>query len=851
MAYTEHHLNYFELSPRQFEELCHWLLEAMGHREVRHWGDAGSEDGCDVVSTAPDGRRWVTQAKRVQRFGKAQAADEVRKVLRKPPTPSPDVYLLAATCPVSRETEEHLVEVIQGEFELKVWGLTSFDKRVREYPLVKARFFGPDEEPRTFWNVPPRNPFFTGREELLEELERRLAAAKRVASTQAITGLGGIGKTQTAVEFCYRHRADYPYVFWADASSADALRASYAQMAQRLKITTRETPVDEAAEMFQHWLSERGDWLLVLDNVDAPDEIRPLRPAASSGHLLVTSRDRKIQGFGQEPLGVGVLPSEQATDLLLRRARRDAGARSAAEELAEELGYLPLALEQAGAYVDIHEVSFADYLAAYRKRRLKLLDKEAPQFGDYPATVATTWNLSFKPLEKTAPVAAEVLRACAFYAPFDIPAEIFSQGGEYLGPAAAEVKEDLQCPLTFAELVLAPLQRYSLVTWDRIARTLSLHRLVQEVMLAQLETAGEWNGALECAHRALDAAMPAGRPDEPISWPQFQRLLPQVQATDKHWRKVDLDVFKVNPARILRKTGFYVFAIGHYKVARQLEVRALEVCRSVLGEEHQATLRSRNNLAATLRALGDYTGARDELSATLEVYGRLLGEEHPSTLHSRSNLAETLRSLGDYAAAQDEHAAVLEVRRRVLGEENQDTLRSRNNLAETLRSLGNYAGARCEHSATLAISRRTLGDEHPSTLHSRNNLAETLRSLEEYGKARDEHSAVLEVRRRVLGEEHPATLSSRNNLAETLRCLGDYVGARDHQLATLKISRRVLGREHPDSLRLIHNLSLTLEALGDTTRLTTFVEELLRCVAKLPERHEVRLAVLEKWSPEE
>ena len=660
-----------------------------------------------------------------------------------------------------------------------------------------------------FWNVPNRNDFFTGREELLKELEARLEASRSAAITQAITGLGGVGKTQVAIEYCHRHRSDYEEgVYWADASSAGALEAEYARLAVARGFAGPDTPVDEAVPAFLQELARRSGWLMVLDNADDIEAIRDLMPPNTGGRVLVTTRVQNPDLGRAQPLAIDVLLEEQATKFLLERAGREGSERAAARDLAETLGFLPLALEQAGAYLARHPVDIGAYLESFKKLRLDLVERQGPARGHYEATVATTWEISFEKLEAASPAAAEALRACGFLAPDEIPLELFTTTGDRLGPAlgalAEEVAED---PLAAHEQLIEPLTRYSLANFDRTAGgRFSLHRLVQEVIRQRLENQDLTQEVSQRVHRALEHCFPSD-PESPESWPAGSLWLPHVKASLVFWlnfsTKLDWD-----PTGLWDQVGTYAWSAGRASEARFLKESTLSVRRRVLGEEHPSTLISINNLAVTLRDLGDVSGAKDLHETALSVKRRVLGEEHPATLNSMHNLAVTLRDLGDISDARALQESALLVRRRVLGEEHPSTLISMNQLAVTLKALGESSGARELHESALSVSRRVLGEEHPGTLMLMNNLAETLRALGESSSARELHESALSVRRRVLGEEHPDTLMSMHNLC--------YVQAES------------------DDLELDPQL----------------VEQLLSGVQKLPEGTPIRVAAEERWLKE-
>ena len=300
------------------------------------------------------------------------------------------------------------------------------------------------------WNIPyPRNPFFTGREELLSQLHTELlrSQATALSQPQAITGLGGIGKTQIALEYAYRHQQDYQAVLWAQADTRENLTWSYLKIAELLSLPEKKE--QESARIItavKVWFQHNRDWLLILDNADDLRLARDFLPPSLGGHVLLTTRAQATGRFARH-LEVESLPTEQGALFLLRRAdllpadatlqQASDPERDQARAICEELGGLPLALDQAGAYIEETGCSLADYQHLFQEHRADLLAKHHGLIEDHPESVATTWSLSFEQVEQKNPAAADLLRLCAFLAPDAIPEEIITQGAAHLGPQLA------------------------------------------------------------------------------------------------------------------------------------------------------------------------------------------------------------------------------------------------------------------------------------------------------------------------------------------------------------------------------------------------------------------------------
>jgi len=263
---------------------------------------------------------------------------------------------------------------------------------------------------------------------MLERVRSRLTSngTAALSQAQAISGLGGIGKTQTAVEYAYRYRQDYTAVLWLVAETEQSLSSGFAALARLLHLPERDAPdQDQLRQAVQSWLEANEGWLLVFDNADEPSLLRSYLPRQHRGHVLLTSRAQVFQAAGLlfTPIALEPLSSDEAREFLLRRTGRestDAAEISAADNLARELDYLPLALEQSAAYMVARGARFQDYLRSFRKRQLELLEQQQPMIGNYSQSVGTTWSLNFSEVKRS-PASADLLCLSAFLAPDDIP----------------------------------------------------------------------------------------------------------------------------------------------------------------------------------------------------------------------------------------------------------------------------------------------------------------------------------------------------------------------------------------------------------------------------------------------
>ena len=542
-------------------------------------------------------------------------------------------------------------------------------------------------------------------------------------------------------------------------------------------------------------LRERRGWLLIFDNAQDPADITGWLPGGG-GHVLITSRERKWAEIAA-PVEVDVLARPESVTLLQSRV---AGLSDTdTDQLADQLGDLPLAIAQAGGFMAETGMPVAQYRRLLGTRAGQLLAHGGP--GSYPRSLAAATQLIADRLAGDDPAAAELASVCAFLAPEPIPEDLFTGAASELpGELAARAAD----PLAWRQTV-AHLARQALARVDQ--RGLVMHRLTQAILRDRLSPS-QSAVARACSEAILAAADP-GDPADPVTWPGWARLMPHLLATDLG--------ATANPGlRVLACSGnWYQRARGDARSSHDLAAHLCQQWRERLGGDAPSTLSIVHNLAAALRDLGRYAAARELDEDSLARERRLRGADHPNTLASATVLAIDLRMLSEYQAARDLDEDTQARYRRVLGEDDPNTLISASNLAIDLTDLGEYQAARDLDQETLARRRRVLGQDHPSTLDSACCLAADLANLGEYQAARDLEEDTLARYRRVLGEDHPNTLLSASNLAANLRSLGEYQAARDLDQDTLARRRRVLGQDHPDTLLSASNLAADLRALGE------------------------------------
>ncbi|GHO76354.1 tetratricopeptide repeat protein [Ktedonobacter sp. SOSP1-85] len=673
---------------------------------------------------------------------------------------------------------------------------------------------GSSSPPERVWNVPyQRNPYFTGREDLLSSLHEQLHAKRGVAPSQAISGLGGVGKTQLAVEYAYRYREEYSYILWVRAESEESLVASYITLAHELNLPQKdERDQSQAIEAVKRWLRNNGGWLFIFDNADEPGFLPEYVPTLPRGHCLYTTRASTLGRLARS-LEVESFTPEQGALFLLRRAQLLAAdvllaqapdqERELALQMTREFGGLPLALDQAGAYIEETQTMLSVYWQMYQQRRAELLKRRGFS-TDYPESVATTWSLSFERVEQQNQDAAELLRLCALLAPDAIPEDLLLAIGTELGRPLASI---VSRPQRFNEAI-GVLMRYSFVKRDQEHSLLSMHRLVQIVLREGLGEEEARTGEESFFSRLLrrrssrasqkKRVLQAARAVLPQSdfeyWAIYELWLPHILAC-VDWSEPERVALE-DSASLLQKLCYYLRERGRYTEAASAARRALTIREQELGEGHRLTGISLNELGSIYQEQGKYTEAEPLLKQGLVILQRKAGSEDPSTLASLNNLAILYHSVGQFDLVETLYEQVLDARERKLGAWHPDTAGSLNNLGMFYHNQGRHEEAEPLLKRALEILQQAYGELHPDTAASLNNLASLYYAQGRRKEAMDVLLQSISIKEGSLGSQHPSTAISQLGLAKFYQDVGRYAEAKAIYDQALPICERSFSPEH-------------------------------------------------------
>ena len=672
---------------------------------------------------------------------------------------------------------------------------------------------------------PSLESLFKGRGYVLDQIRENLQRAGDGRATaivgKALHGLGGVGKTRLAIEYAWRNADQYTALLFITADAPDALQRTVAALCddQVLDLPEQQMPEELArVAAVLHWLQVHPGWLLILDNIDTPAAgvaAEKLLARLHGGHVLLTGRLSSWSG-GVQALELDTIAPEDARDLLLARTetrrRKTPDDAAHAQALAEELGRLALALEQAGAYIAHHRLTLAAYLAEWRDHRERVLGWFDERVMQYPRSVAITWQTS---VDQLSTLARGLLHRLAWLAPEPIP--------ESLLDVAVPDSPDAGDPLE----ALAELETYSLVTRSADRPTFSVHRLVQEVTRLGLK-ANTGNEALAQALGWINDTF-VGDPEDVRHWPILNPLVPHALAVAYH---ADDAAIAAPTSRLMNQLGCFLASKALHAEAEPLYRQALKIDESSYGPDHPDVAIRLNNLADLLRATNRFTEAEPLFRRALKIGEASYGPDHPTVAARLNNLAELLRATNRHTEAEPLYRRALKIDERNYGPDHPDVARDLNNLALLLRATNRLAEAEPLYRRALKIVEASYGSDHPRVAILLNNLVRLLRETNRLAEAESLDRRALKIVEASYGTDHPHVAIPLNSLAGLLRATNRHTEAEPLYRRALKIDETSYGLDHPTVATLLNDLA---ELLRETNRHTE-AEPLYRRALKIDER---------------
>jgi tetratricopeptide (TPR) repeat protein len=567
-------------------------------------------------------------------------------------------------------------------------------------------------------------------------------------------------------------------------------------------------------EAVRRWLRERSGWLLIFDSVDSAEAsaaVRGYLSASYGGHVIITSRRRD---WHETPyvtsLSLDVLSEDVAADFLCGRLRScgfDVGLRADALKLAVELGGLPLALEQAAAYIFRHCVTFAEYLRLFEECGSELLGADVEGGTHYQRSVAGTWLVTEKQLSLTA---RAILRMSAFLASEDIPRDLFSGKRDCLREAvkllARERKERVSRAGddSLVESALVELADHSLVKPG--PKVFSCHRLVQAVQSGRLvaDVRKRW---VSLVLRMVDEHVP--NPDDVRAWPVWEGLRAHVESIVKCADKLDIPE---PTSRLMNELAVFLDAKALYGDAEPLKRRALAIDEKSFGGDHPKVAIHLNNLAALLQATNRLAEAEPLMRRALAIDEKSLGGDHPNVAICLNNLAALLQATNRLAEAEPLMRRALAIDEKSFGGDHPNVAIRLNNLAQLLQATNRLAEAEPLMRRALAIDEKSFGGEHPTVAIRLNNLAALLQATNRLAEAEPLMRRALAIDEKCYGPDHPDVARDLNNLAALLQATYRLAEAEPLMRRALAIDEESFGGDHPKVAIRLNNLAQLLQA---------------------------------------
>jgi serine/threonine protein kinase/tetratricopeptide (TPR) repeat protein len=718
-------------------------------------------------------------------------------------------------------------------------------KRAR--PIVAT----PPEDSSVIWNVPyRRNTFFTGRTQVLALLHDTFYSEKAVTKTPAVSGLGGIGKTQIAVEYVYRYHSEYKVILWVRGDIREKMLSDIATLATILNLKEQhEQAQRRVIEAVRTWLRKNTQWLLIIDNIEDLRLVQTLLPSSARGHILLTTRTQTTGNIAQ-CIDLGKMTLEEGALFLLRRTKilpHDATFQDAstadcqrAKEICEVLDRLPLALDQAGAYIEESGCNLANYLDRYKAGRMKLLSMRSGFDFDHPLSVTDTFSYCFDKIEKISPAAVELLRYCAFLHSDTIPEELITKGAAELGPTLQPVAAD---PFLL-DAAIVTLRKFSLVHRNSDTNMLSLHRLVQAVLQDSMSEQ-ERRIWVERTVRAINLALPDI--SEFSMWQCCQQYMPHVQncvALIEQWKIVSPEA-----ARLLEQTGMYLQVQAQFTQAQILFEQAADM-RTLLGAvEPAATAASLSHLfwhyyyqgqyaaaeqpiwkalrllqqtpgtdqlllALYLEAIaylfyqqGKYSRAEEYFLQALAIYEERVGLQHPLAVCAFSGLGNVNLALANYDLAERFFWDALNIWQQMPGPQHPFMGASLNGLAQISIAHGKYTQAELYLQQERIHLEQTLPPLHLALANNLNDWALLYIAQGKYNQVEPHLRQSLTILEQTVGLQHPIAGHRFDLLGRLSYLQGSYKTAEQLFQKAQSILEQALGVEHPDVLSTINNLA--------------------------------------------
>jgi tetratricopeptide (TPR) repeat protein len=654
------------------------------------------------------------------------------------------------------------------------------------------------------------NAFFTNRDKILSIIASTFTS-ERTSQTLllALKGLGGIGKTQIVLEYIQRSSQRYQTILWLNASSRDVFNTEVNTLADKIALSHKDRENEQRLfAAIQHWLQNQTRWLLVLDHLDDMTLVNLIVPAHSDGHVFLTTHTQITRGI-DATISIPSMSTEASIILLLRRAgfittkttlnQIPSSIRQEAETIANLLDGFPLALDQAGAYLEETGCSLGSYITLFHQERATLLSQRGQllDHNNHPDSVTVTLSLAIEQVTNAEAVNLELFHLLAFLQADAIPEELLTKGATELhGPLRSLITHPLRL-----HQALARLRNFSLIQHNADRTMFSTHHIVQAILTDTLTPPQQRQWATITV-RMINRVFPEVRFDTRT---ECERYLPQAQHCATLIHDYHLTI-KEGPL-LLERLGFYCYQHASYVEAQTYLLQALHLYEDSAHMETAEATQTLNSLALLYHQQAHYQQAEASYQRALEIRERIFGLNHPKTAESLHNLAMLYGDQEKYQQAKDIDVHVLALEERMKGTDHPDVAKTLNNLGLIYYQLGDYTQAETAYQRALTIYQHVLPPNHPDQLHPLDGLGALAETRGDYQRAEEYYQEALTICTHAFGDIHPETAHCLNKLADIAEQKGNYQQAERLYLQALAIGEQTLEPNHPDIALFLNNLA--------------------------------------------
>lgn len=655
-----------------------------------------------------------------------------------------------------------------------------------------------------------RNKYFTGRSIILDEINNEFTIHDNSSFSQILTGTGGVGKTQLALEYAYNCGFEYDVVWWIEAEDPKMIIEGYRDFVYKMGFIERDVEDSEIIlSSINSWTSQNRKWLFIFDNAETLEQVYDYLPIHPQGHIIITSRNTNWNEFGKV-LEIDVFSELEAPIFMRKRTKLQD--ESGLDTLLVELGHLPLALEQASAYIINNCITYSEYKDLFDKFRIEILKKYPPLKYNY--SVATTWVVSLDKIHDES--SRQLLDILAFLYADSVDIQFFTTVSEHLdNPLSDKVNNVLE----FNEII-CKLKEYSLIKCS--SNKISIHRLLQEVIQMSTDSK-KWIGFLvNLVYDHLDYEF-----EDKKSWMTYKDMVDQIYSIANHGNRHKIEIGKVS--FLYHQLGsFFNMVLNDFKRAESMYLEALKIRGEIFGIYSKDTIITKNNLAGLYKDQGRYAEAEELYLSSITICEAIFGAKGKLLLTLKDNLAQLYQVVGKYETARRLLIEVIDIKTSFYGSESSFVATSKGNLGVILTTLGEYEKAEILLIESLEIESNATGTQNENTASIFDALANVYTKLGKYNLAEKYFKDSLYIRRTIFTSEHYDVAISLNNLATFYMEMHCFNEAEPLLYESLDISKKILSMDPCEIATTYNNLGKVLTETGEYENAMKMLEKSIK-----------------------